>query len=237
VILTSRSPRALFKGIYQDRIKIALGILGTLSVIALLAVLVSRGIARPIEKLSEAPREVTTGGGTLPPAPATSAVEIRTLYEDFSLMAEAVDRRSRYLRDFAAAVSHEFKTPLAGIQGAVELLQDHGETMETAQRRRFLDNIAADARRLSGLVTRLLDLARADMARPDANLSVEIGPAISKAVDARAGELRSRSISGIRRPWPSRLRRWRWWSRPCWKTAVRRGRRGSRSRPGPTQKV
>ncbi|WP_225896968.1 sensor histidine kinase [Brevundimonas goettingensis] len=189
VILTSRSPRALFKGVYQDRIKIALGILGTLSVIAVLAVLVARGIARPIEKLSEAAREVTTGGGTLPPAPATSAVEIRTLYEDFSLMAEAVDRRSRYLRDFAAAVSHEFKTPLAGIQGAVELLQDHGETMETGQRKRFLDNIAADARRLAGLVTRLLDLARADMARPDANLAIDVVPAVSKAVDARAGEL------------------------------------------------
>jgi two-component system sensor histidine kinase ChvG len=189
VILTSRSPRALFKGVYQDRIKIALGILGTLSVIAVLAVLVSRGIARPIEKLSEAARQVTSGGGTLPPAPATSAVEIRTLYEDFSLMAEAVDRRSRYLRDFAAAVSHEFKTPLAGIQGAVELLQDHGETMEVDQRRRFLDNIAADARRLAALVTRLLDLARADMARPDANLSVEVLPTVSKAVDARAQEL------------------------------------------------
>lgn len=104
-------------------------------------------------------------------------------------MAEAVDRRSRYLRDFAAAVSHEFKTPLAGIQGAVELLQDHGETMETGQRKRFLDNIAADARRLAGLVTRLLDLARADMARPDANLAIDVVPAVSKAVDARAGEL------------------------------------------------
>jgi len=189
VILTSRSPRALFKGIYQDRIKIAFGILGTLSVIAVLAMLVARGIARPIEKLSEAARAVTTGGGTLPPAPATAAVEIRTLYEDFGLMAGAVDRRSRYLRDFAAAVSHEFKTPLAGIQGAVELLQDHGETMETAQRRRFLDNIAADARRLSALVTRLLDLARADMARPEATLSVDVVPPVSKAVDARAGDL------------------------------------------------
>jgi signal transduction histidine kinase len=189
VMLTSRSPRALFKGIYQDRIKIALGILGTLSVIAALAVLVSRGIARPIEKLSEAARQVTTGGGTLPPAPATAAVEIRTLYEDFSLMAEAVDRRSRYLRDFAAAVSHEFKTPLASIQGAVELLQDHGETMEPGQRRRFLDNIAADARRLAGLVTRLLDLARADMTRPDAGLSTDIVPAVSKAVDARMHDI------------------------------------------------
>jgi two-component system, OmpR family, sensor histidine kinase ChvG len=188
VILTSRSPRALFRGIYQDRIKIGLGIVGTLGLIAFLAVLVARGIAAPIEALSRAARAVTTGGGPLPPTPATAAVEIRTLYEDFGRMAAAVDRRSRYLRDFAAAVSHEFKTPLAGIQGAVELLQDHDD-MEPAQRRRFLDNIAADGRRLSALVTRLLDLARADMARPEAGLSVDPRPPVMKAVDARADRL------------------------------------------------
>jgi two-component system sensor histidine kinase ChvG len=188
VILTSRSPRALFRGIYQDRVKIGLGIVGTLGLIAFLAVLVSRGIARPIEALSRAAREVTTGGGALPPPPATAAVEIRTLYEDFGRMAEAVDRRSRYLRDFAAAVSHEFKTPLAGIQGAVELLQDHDD-MEPDQRRRFLDNIAADGARLSALVTRLLDLARADMARPEAGLAVDVRTPVARAVDARSGPL------------------------------------------------
>lgn len=188
VILTSRSPRALFRGIYQDRIKIGLGIVGTLGLIAFLAVLVARGIAAPIEALSRATRDVATGGGPLPPPPATAAVEIRTLYEEFGRMAEAVDRRSRYLRDFAAAVSHEFKTPLAGIQGAVELLQDHDD-MEPAQRRRFLDNIAADGRRLSALVTRLLDLARADMARPEAGLAVDVRPPVMKAVDARSDRL------------------------------------------------
>jgi two-component system sensor histidine kinase ChvG len=189
VILASRSPRALFKGIYQDRIKIALGIVGTLGLIGFLAVLVSRGIARPIEALSRAARDVATGGGgEVPPAPATAAVEIRALYEDFGRMARAVERRSRYLRDFAAAVSHEFKTPLAGIQGAVELLQDHDD-MEPDQRRRFLDNIAADGRRLSALVTRLLDLARADMARPEAGLAVDPVPPALKAVDARSDRL------------------------------------------------
>ncbi len=190
VVLTSRSPRALFKGIYQDRGKIALGIVGVLGFIAVLAMLVARGIALPIERLSQAAREVTSGGGVPPPPPATAAIEIQALYEDFGLMAEAVERRSRYLRDFAAAVSHEFKTPLAGIQGAVELLQDHGAGMKPAERRRFLDNIAADSRRLSALVTRLLDLARADMARPEMGLSVDIAPAVAKAVDARSGDLK-----------------------------------------------
>ena len=188
VVLVSRSPRALFRGIYQDRIKIALGIVGVLGFIAFLAVLVSRGIAKPIERLSRVTREVAAGGGEVPPPPSTAAIEIRTLYEDFGVMAEAIDRRSRYLRDFAAAVSHEFKTPLAGINGAVELLQDH-EDMEPEERRRFLDNIAADGRRLSALVTRLMDLARADMARPEAGLSVDLKPPLLKAIDAGSPEL------------------------------------------------
>ncbi|RZJ02949.1 MAG: HAMP domain-containing histidine kinase [Brevundimonas sp.] len=188
VVLTSRSPRALFRGIYQDRVKIGLGIIGTLGFLAMLAVLVSRGIAKPIEALSRVSREVASGGGTMPPPPTTAAIEIQELYADFGRMAQAVDRRSRYLRDFAAAVSHEFKTPLAGIQGAVELLQDHDD-MEPDERRRFLGNIAADGRRLSALVTRLLDLARADMARPEAGVSVDLRPPVLKAVDARTPEL------------------------------------------------
>ncbi|RZJ87977.1 MAG: sensor histidine kinase, partial [Brevundimonas sp.] len=80
VVLVSRSPRALFRGIYQDRIKIALGIVGVLGFIAFLAVLVSRGIAKPIERLSRVTREVAAGGGEVPPPPSTAAIEIRTLY-------------------------------------------------------------------------------------------------------------------------------------------------------------
>ena len=45
-----------------------------------------------------------------PPRSRSSA-----LYANFASMAARIERRSRYLRDFAAAVSHEFKTPIAGI--------------------------------------------------------------------------------------------------------------------------
>jgi len=72
---------------------------------------------RPSDRGAQpATRDVANGGGVLPPTPATAAVEIRTVYEDFGRMAEAVDRRSRYLRDFAAAVSHEFKMTRPGFR-------------------------------------------------------------------------------------------------------------------------
>jgi signal transduction histidine kinase len=47
-------------------------------------------------------------------------------------MAAAIEHRSHYLRDFAAALAHEFKTPLTGLRGGIELLQDHGAAMAEA---------------------------------------------------------------------------------------------------------
>lgn len=162
VLLLSRSARALFKGLYEDRGKIAFGVVAIFALLVILSGLVSRGVTRPIERLGRATRAVASGHGEMPEAPRTAAIEIQGLYADFTAMAAAIDRRSRYLRDFAYAVSHEFKTPLAGIRGAIELLQDHPD-MAATDRQRFLNNADADAERLSRLVSRLLDLARADM--------------------------------------------------------------------------
>ncbi len=187
VLLLSRSPRALFAGLYEDRGKFLIGLGGLVVILILLSGLVSRGITRPIVALSRASREVAAGQGDIPGTPQTAAIEIRQLYEDFRAMAEAIARRSRYLRDFAAAVSHEFKTPLAGIGGAVELLQDHGESMKPEERARFLANISADNARLTQLVTRLLDMARADMARPGSGVAADVDDAVCRVVDALGG--------------------------------------------------
>ena len=186
VLLLSRSPRVLFAGIYEDRGKIALGIVLILATLVVLSGLLSRGIVRPVEALGDATRAVASGGGSVPPAPATAAVEIQALYRDFGVMAEAIERRSRYLRDFAHAVSHEFKTPLAGIGGAVELLQDHPD-MSAADRERFLANIGADAARLNQLVSRLLDLARADMAELVEGAATDLSDVMRRVADAFSG--------------------------------------------------
>ncbi|WP_413740681.1 sensor histidine kinase [Sphingomonas sp. Sphisp66] len=184
VLLLSRSPRVLFRGLYEDRGKILFGIGAIFATLVVLSGLLSRGIARPIEMLSQATRDVARGGGGgVPEVPRTAAIEIQALYSDFATMADAIDRRSRYLRDFAHAVSHEFKTPLAGIRGVIEILEDHAD-MDEADRRRFLANAGADADRLAQLVTRLLELARADMAEPDANAASDGALPLRRIADA-----------------------------------------------------
>jgi signal transduction histidine kinase len=186
VLLLSRSPRALFRGLYEDRGKILFGIGAIFATLVVLSGLLSRGIARPIEMLSQATRDVARGGGTVPEVPRTAAIEIQALYADFATMADAIDRRSRYLRDFAHAVSHEFKTPLAGIRGVIEILEDHHAEMNDADRRRFLANAGADADRLAQLVTRLLELARADMAETEASAAADVATALRRIADAWA---------------------------------------------------
>jgi two-component system, OmpR family, sensor histidine kinase ChvG len=186
-VMLSRSPRGLFLGIYQDRGKIALGVALILAILTVLAGLLSRGIARPIEALGEATQNVARGGGVIPDPPVTAAIEIRALYENFASMAERIERRSRYLRDFAAAVSHEFKTPIAGISGAIELLQDHEGAMSDEERRRFLANAAADAARLSLLLERLLHLARADMAVAAEGAATPVAAPVRAVADAMRG--------------------------------------------------
>jgi signal transduction histidine kinase len=186
VLLFARSARSLFRGLYEDRGKIAIGIAAIFALLVLLSGIISRGITLPIERLGLATRAVASGRGSVPEVPTTAAIEIQGLYTDFAVMTAAIERRSRYLRDFAYAVSHEFKTPLAGIRGALELLRDHPD-MAADDRHRFLANADADADRLALLVTRLLELARADMAMP-VDVSVDPVPVIARTADAYRGE-------------------------------------------------
>lgn len=182
-ILVSRSPRSLFKGMYEDRGKIALGVILIFGTLVGLSAVLSRAIVRPVEGLSRATRSMASGRTAILDRPSLQVVEIRALYDDFEAMAEAIARRSRYLRDFAAAVSHEFKTPLTSISGAIELLEDHGPTMSDSERQRFLANIAMDAERLSRLVRRMMELAKADMRVVDGTEHTDAATTLAKLAD------------------------------------------------------
>ena len=70
----------------------------------------------------------------------------------------------KFRREFIADVSHEIKTPLSGILGAVDLLgeakgEGEGEG-EGEQRNVLLSMIKKESKRLNGLVQSILDLAR-----------------------------------------------------------------------------
>ncbi|HVZ43143.1 MAG TPA: 7TM diverse intracellular signaling domain-containing protein [Ramlibacter sp.] len=63
---------------------------------------------------------------------------------------------------FVAMTSHEFRTPLAAILSAEELLRHYGERLPQAERLEILDSISAGVQRMSRMMDRVLLLGRAD---------------------------------------------------------------------------
>lgn len=187
VVLVSRSPRALFRGMYEDRGKIAAGTATIFLVLVAMTAVLGRTIVRPIEALSRATRALAHGQKADPPHPTLRVQEIDSLIGDFATMAAAIEVRSHYLRDFAAALAHEFKTPLTGLSGGIELLQDHGAGMAGFERAQLLVNMAGDAQRLNRLISRLMDLAKADMQRADAGAVCDLRGVLVRLKDSAAG--------------------------------------------------
>jgi signal transduction histidine kinase len=156
-----------------------------LGTVVLMSVLTSFTVARPLQALVGQAQRATAGEkGAVTPLARPVTREIAELSHAVAAMARHLEQRADYIRTFAAQVSHEFKTPLAAIRGAVELLQDHGDMMTAAERERFLDNLNQDAARLERLVQRLLELARADVMQATPTDRVEVA-AVMRRLAAR----------------------------------------------------
>jgi two-component system sensor histidine kinase KdpD len=61
-----------------------------------------------------------------------------------------------------AAISHDYRTPLATMLGAASSLADQGERLDAAQRHRLASSIVAEVQHLSRLTDNTLQLARLD---------------------------------------------------------------------------
>jgi two-component system, OmpR family, phosphate regulon sensor histidine kinase PhoR len=72
----------------------------------------------------------------------------------------------RVRRDFVANASHELRTPLSIIKGYIETLVDGHQTMELADRDKFLRTIQRHSERLKSIIDDLLALSRLESATP-----------------------------------------------------------------------
>ena len=190
-ILLSRTPRTLGQAVYGKLLDLSVTAVLLLAAGLFLALAVSRLVTRPLAAIVAEAQRVAAGRDiALPPLAPQVPRELAELSAAVARMAGILERRAEYIRSFAAHVSHEFKTPLAGAKGALELLEDHAATMDAAERAHFIGVVGASLDRLDLLVRRLVDLARADMMRPGRPVIRQVAPVL----EALAERYRARGL-------------------------------------------
>jgi signal transduction histidine kinase len=165
VIYASRTPSNVFKYLYEQRGKVVLAVLFMIVPTLLIGFLFHRTITEPMRELIERTKSIGKGDRhALRPLKRHGTSEFARLSQSFLDMARRLNTRSSFISTFATHVSHELKSPLTSIQGAAELLRDDVDApaMDDEDRRKFLDNIIADADRLTKISVRLRDFARAE---------------------------------------------------------------------------
>ncbi len=128
----------------------------------LVGLLLSRAVARPVRRLTEAAGSVAAGNLD-EQVPAGSRDELGRLSRAFNDMTARLRAARQAQTDFVANVSHELRTPLTAVKGTIETLRD-GAVDDPEVRDRFLATVEAETDRLIRLVNDLLVLSRADSA-------------------------------------------------------------------------
>ena len=112
---------------------------------------------------------------------------------------ERLETMESYRRDFLGDVSHELRTPIFAVTGFAETLLD-GALDDERVRRRFVEKVLANARRLEALTRDLTDISKLETGRMDLRrapfalrpLAVEIAEGLDRLATAGGIDLQVR---------------------------------------------
>jgi len=145
----------------------------------MVALILALTMTRRLRRLTRETKAFAAGGRPLGRAPR-GGDEIAELGRSIHSMAEDIESRNVYNRDFIQTTLHELKTPMTAIRGAAEVLgslDEQGEmgveSRETV-RRKFLSKIDFQVERLMRLVGELRELTLVD---------VEMSQAVREDID------------------------------------------------------
>lgn len=128
------------------------------AIFAVIGFLTYRAFTQPLAKIQQYAADISKGVKTSKPNVGNN--EIGAVEEALEDMRKSLDGK-QYIEGYVQSLTHELKAPLAGIQGAAELLR---EGLPPEKRNLFLNNILDQTTRLHDLIERLLILAKLENA-------------------------------------------------------------------------
>ncbi len=189
-VLTVYKPqRSMLLFIIETKRKLIRLSVGALALVLMLGWLLSKWVTQPLRTLTEYAAAVSRG--ERPPAPVMPGYHLRILGETTEAMREALENR-KYVETYVQSLTHEMKSPIAGIRGASELLH---EDLPDEKRLQFLGNIKSESLRLQNLVDQLLALAslenRTQLGSPT---SVSLGDLVRRVVNQHESNLLAKGV-------------------------------------------
>jgi two-component system, OmpR family, sensor kinase len=178
---------------------LAAGVVGGTLLALLAGLAVADRAMRPIKALTGLARQITSTRDPSKRIPVPSTEDevgelARTMDGMLQALDEARSEREQSLerqREFVADASHELRTPLTSVQANLEMLQAAGNGSEDD--RHAVSSALSSTKRMSGLVSDLLLLARADAGRQAARTEldlVQVAAGALEEVEPLAGERR-----------------------------------------------
>lgn len=143
---------------HERRIPILILAFGSLLLGVVIALYVGRLIVHPVQNMSNAFNEVSKGNFDVKISEAEKITEIREMAQRFNAMVYDLSHIETLRNDFVANVSHEFKTPLATIEGYAMLLQNPRLSKEKHDR--YVEIILESSKNLSALSGNILMLSK-----------------------------------------------------------------------------
>jgi two-component system sensor histidine kinase BaeS len=160
---------------------------------AIVGLVLSGAIARPLRHLTRAAGAVAQGQFDQQ-VPVQSRDELGRLSQAFNDMTARLQAARRAQTDFVANVSHELRTPLTAVKGLIETLRD-GAVDDPEVRDRFLETVENETDRLIRLVNDLLILSRADSeALSLRRQPVDLARLVRVAIDRMSAKAQSRQL-------------------------------------------
>ena len=130
---------------------------------------ISYRLVRPVHDMAGATRQYARGDFGYR-VPVRGDDELRQLAEAFNSMAISLANLESSRRSFVANVSHELKTPMTSIGGFIDGMLDG--TIPQEQQRKYLTLVSEEVKRLSRLVTGMLNLSKIE----DGELQLNLRP-------------------------------------------------------------
>lgn len=132
--------------------------LGSLLLGSVIAIYVGRLIVRPVQNMGDAFDQLSRGNFDVAVAEDQQLSEIREMAQRFNAMVYDLSHIETLRSDFVANVSHEFKTPIAAIEGYATLLQN--PRLSPEKHNHYVEKILENSRRLSSLSHNILLLSK-----------------------------------------------------------------------------